>query len=193
VEEERRVMDREWGEKAVTFFNIKYIIVHPPFTGTELEEYIVNLLPLKNIQTGDDSLRVYEITKKEKAMDSVNINAGIAGSMLYMIEGWEWITEKENFYYRGKSKRNLVMVPLTEGNSYNIRVVMSSPEENSVIIKANKTVLGRVKTGKDPDEFIFELPASLTNKRLTEFEFIQESFKKEEVYIRLYEIEINKM
>ena len=187
IEETRMMMDREWFKRVLYFFNIKYIIIHPPFTGSPVETYIKNIIELKQVSQDTKPLNVYKVKEQKPDLSSINIDIKDLGSILYMLEGWEWYRNGNDFYYKSNLKKTVIMVPLGNDFSYKTSLTLGAAQKSSVIIMLNGEKIAGLNLSEQPQTYEIDLSGYKFN-RLNKFEFIQENFQKEKIFLEVYKI-----
>jgi hypothetical protein len=185
IEKNRIEIDRIWVQRVLHFFNIKYIIFHPPFNNSTVKDYMKDMMNLKAIDTGIPE--VYEVFREEIELSSINIDINEPASLLYMLEGWEWYEENGNYYYKSNLKKSIVMVPLDNNISYNMILFLSASENSSMTVMLNGQELGKIKLTDKECKYEFSL-SGYKFKRLNKFEFIQKNFQKEKVFLKVRQI-----
>jgi len=190
IEEGRVIIDKNWIYRVLYFFNIKYIIIHPPFTDSPVEEYIKKIMYLKSLGYDTKPLKVFEVPEQKINLSSVNIDINDPGSILYMLEGWEWAQDGSDFYYKNNLKKALVMVPLSNDFSYKMTLNIAASQNSSLNIILNGKKLGKIDLNKELRKYEFDLSGSNFN-RLNKFEFIQEKFQKEKIFLKVSQIKFS--
>ncbi|MEQ8169572.1 MAG: hypothetical protein ABRQ38_11815 [Candidatus Eremiobacterota bacterium] len=190
IEKNRMELDRIWLQRVLYFFNIKYIVLQPPFNhNSAVKDYIGHMMKLKAINK--DIPEVYEVFGETPDLSSVNIDIQDPGSLLYMPEGWEWAENNGDFYYKSNLKKTVIMVPLSNDFAYRMSLTIAATGNSYVTVILNGRKIARLNLTEDPGTYKIDLSGHKFN-RLNKFEIIQDNFIKEKSFVKVRKIIFSK-
>ncbi len=190
IEKNRMELDRIWLQRVLYFFNIKYIVLQPPFNhNSAVKDYIGHMMKLKAINK--DMPEVYEVPGETPDLSSVNIDIQDPGSLLYMPEGWEWAAENCDFYYKSNLKKTVIMVPLNNDFAYTMSLTIAATGNSYVTVILNGKKIARLNLTEETGTYEIDLSGYKFN-RLNKFEIIQDNFIKEKSFVKVKQIKFSK-
>jgi len=156
--------DRAIAPEVLRFFNVRYVIVHPPYTGTALEDYARAVLPLELV-TEEGGLRAYRVTLPPAAGTlSVNL-AGDLGR-LYRGEGW---SEPEGTYRWVQRQGARLFLPLEAGRVYSLTLRARAPGDGQrATLYLNGRFLATLSLAADWQDLVVPVPGDIVRAGVNE-------------------------
>lgn len=159
-----REYDRAIAPEVLRFFNIRYVIVHPPYTGTALEDYARAVLPLEPVSTEDD-LKVYRVILPPAA-GRVTVNLADDLGRLYRGEGW---SEPEGTYRWVQRQGARLFLPLEGNRAYSLALRAMAPEAGQKIaLYLNGRLLASLSLVAGWQDLAVEIPVPVARTGLNE-------------------------
>lgn len=159
-----REYDRAIAPEVLRFFNIRYVIVHPPYTETALEDYARATLPLEPVPTADD-LKVYRVISLP-AVGRVTVNLADDLGRLYRGEGW---SEPEGAYRWVQRQGARLFLPLEGNRTYSLALRAMAPEAGQrVTLYLNGRLLASLPLVAGWQDLAVEIPAPAARTGLNE-------------------------
>jgi hypothetical protein len=165
--------DRRLAADVLSFFNIRYVIVHPPYTGSDLEAYAIRILPMDLIydQAG---VRAYRVTLPPGSGAPGGMNIDLASDLgrLSVGEGW---SQPEGAYRWAQRQDARLFLPLEAGRAYRLTLRAMAPQAGQRISASlNGVPVGNASLSAASaawQSVAFDLPASAVRQGLNELTF----------------------
>ena len=162
--------DRRLASDVLRFFNIRYVIVHPPYAGTALEDYAIRVLPMDLIYDQDGG-RAYRVTLPPAPGDPGSLDLALASDLgrLSVGEGW---SEPEGTYRWVQRQDARLFLPLETGRAYRLTLRAMAPQPGQRITASlNGSPVDSAWLSTAWQSVTFDLPASAIGAGLSELTF----------------------
>lgn len=158
------VYDKAIAAEVLRFFGVRYVIIHPPYTGGPLEGYLTGVAPL-NLVYDQENVRAYRVDLPP-APEVVSVTLASDLSHLYLGEGWG---EPEGAYRWVQRQEARLFLPLEAGRGYRLTLRAMAPGPGQTVsLRMNGAALTSVPVAEGWHELSVELPAGRVRGGLNE-------------------------
>ena len=118
--------DRRLAADVLRFFDVRYVIVHPPYTGSRLEDYARRVLPMELVYD-QDGVRAYRVNLPASAPAAGAVDVALTSDLgrLSVGEGW---SEPEGTYRWAQRQDARLFLPLEAGRAYRLTLRAMAPQ-----------------------------------------------------------------
>ncbi len=162
--------DRRMAADVLRFFDVRYVIVHPPYVGSEVEEYARRVLPMELIDD-QDGVHAYRVSLPPTAPATTAVDVAMTSDLgkLSVGEGW---SEPEGTYRWAQRQDARIFLPLGGGRSYRVTLRAMAPQAGQrITVSLNGRQVGSATLGVTWQPATFDLPASAVRGGINELTF----------------------
>jgi hypothetical protein len=173
IDDVRRALDREAALEVTRFFNVHHVVVNRALTDPQVEAYVREIFPLKQVHR-DNERTLYRVTTALPFKGTINARDDIA--RMYFDDGWgrAQISADGMDYRWATTSEARVWLPLTR-RDYRIAFLAMTPRyEQKVAVRINGYALDPIIGTDTWDAFSVHVPSVFLQNGLNELVFSTE-------------------
>lgn len=156
--------DRVLAPEVLRFFNVRYIIVHPPYTGGPVESYAAAAAPL-TLMYEQENVHAYRVDLPP-ASATVSVTLASDLGRLYVAEGW---SEPQDGYRWVQRQDARLFLPLRAGAAWRVTLrAMASGSGQTLRMRLNGQALPEIAVDEGWQDVTVDLPAAAVREGLNE-------------------------
>ena len=157
-------VDRRLANDVLRFLDVRYVIVHPPYTGGPVDDYARSVMPLEKIYDRDGVVAYRVVLLPAPGSVTVTMTSDLG--RLYLGEGWG---EPEGGYRWIQRQDARVFLPLQANQAYVLTLHAMAPGPGQVVrLRLNGRDLASAAMSEGWQDLRFELPAGQVRAGLNE-------------------------
>jgi hypothetical protein len=156
--------DRRIADEVVRFFGFKYVVIHPPYVDSPLEDYVRAVFPVTPIPA-DSGLHAYRVATPAVPIQTT-IQLDSDSGRLYRGQGWGEPDDAGGCWSERRLAR--LMIPMQPGRSARLTLTARSAGTQTMTVQVNGQTVGRATVGPQWAEYMVVVPASVVRAGLND-------------------------